>query len=127
MRLSWRDALATALAIFGGVVVFAKLQSYSWWLIGSWKGALGVIATTGLAIVATYAVDWFGNESLAPFAEMFLWMATATVAIGSLFSTTTKAEFVGTASMIGLSWLVQLGAHAWDTTHHSPTHLAHVH
>lgn len=127
MKLTWRDILASLLAVLGGVLVFAKLQSYQWWLIGSWKGALGVVGMVGLAILATYAVDWFRNESLGVIPEMILWLAAATVVIGSLFATTTKAQFVWSACLIGLAWLAQLGAHGWDSTHSHTTHYAHIH
>ena len=127
MKLSWRDIVAAALAVFGGVIMFAKLQSYSWALIGSWKGALGVMSVVGLAIAALYIVDWFSSETLAPLGEMFLWLAAATVAIGSLVATTTKAEFVSSSALIGLAWLAQLSAHAWDSAHDNTSHVAHVH
>lgn len=125
-KLSWRDVLASALAILGGIVVFAKLESYSWWLIGSWKGAIGVISVIGLAIAVTYIVDWFHNETMAPLGEMVLWLVAATIAIGSLFTgTATKAEFVSAAVLIAIAWLVQLGAHTWDSTHDHTGHTSH--
>lgn len=128
MKLSWRDVLATVLALAGGVVVFAKLQSYSWVLIGSWKGALGVVSGIGLAIVTAYLIDWFRDETIVPLGEMVLWIAAATVAIASMFTTTTKAEFVSSAVLIAVAWLVQLGVHTWDSAHdHRPSHYAHVH
>jgi hypothetical protein len=127
MKLSWRDIVAAALAIFGGVIVFAKLESYSWWLIGSWKGALGVIIGVGVVVAGTYFIDWFENPTLAPLGEMSLWLLAATVAIGSLLATTTKAEFLSVATLIGVAWLAQLGAHTWDSTHDHPSHYAHVH
>lgn len=126
MKLSWRDVLAALLAVFGAVVVFAKLQSYSWWLLGSWKGALGVVAVVGLAILAIYLIDWFRSETLGTMGEMFLWFGAATVVIGSLFATTTKAEFICSASAVGLSWVAQLGAHVWDSTHGHTSHFAHA-
>ena len=126
MKLSWRDIVAGALAILGGVVVFAKLESYSWALIGSWKGALGVIAVIGLLIAALYAIDWVENEASGVFGEVFLWIVAATTVIGSLFATTNKTEFVWSSSLIALAWIAQLGAHTWDTTHHT-SHLAHSH
>lgn len=125
MKLSWRDMITTTLALFGAVVVFAKLQSYSWVLIGSWKGALGVIGVIGLAIFGIYLVDWFRNEDTGIVAETSLWIIAATVIVGSLFTTTTKAEFVWSAVLIGLSWLAQVGSHAWDTTHSHSTHYVH--
>lgn len=126
MKLTWRDTVATIFAILGSVVVYAKLQSYSWWLLGSWGGALGVVAVIGLAIVVLYCVDWFLNATLGVFGEMVLWILAATVTIGSLFATTTEAEFVWSSVLVGLAWLAQLCAHSWDTTH-KPIHYAHVH
>ncbi len=126
-KLSWRDVLASVLAIFGGIVVFAKLQSYSWWLIGSWKGAIGVISVIGVAIAATYLIDWFHNETMAPLGEMVLWLAAATVAIGSLFTgAATKAEFVSVGALTGIAWLAQLGAHMWDSAHDHIGHTSHL-
>ena len=125
MKLSWRDVVASVLAVLGGVVVFAKLQSYSWTFLGSWKGALGVLAVIGLGILATYFVDWFRNEDTGIVWEALLWITTATITVAGLIVTTTKAEFVWAASFIGLSWLAQLGAHAWDSSHsHTPHYVA---
>ena len=117
MRLSWRDGVASLLALLGAVVMFAKLQSYSWWLIGSWKGALGVLAVVGGAILLTNVVELVRAASLPSMGEVGLWVATATVVIASLFSTTTKAEFVSSGVMIGLAWLSQLTDHSWTTAH----------
>lgn len=127
MKLSWRDVVATIVTLFGAVVVFAKLQSYSWWLIGSWKGALGVISVLGLVVAALYAIDWVRNETMAPLGEMLLWGAAAVMAVVGMFVTTTKAEFVWTASLIGVAWLAQLSAHAWDTTHDHTSHVVGAH
>ena len=127
MKLSWRDVAATIVTLFGAVVVFAKLHSYSWWLIGSWKGALGVISVLGLIVAAFYAIDWVRNETMAPVGEMLLWGAAAVTAVVGMFVTTTKAEFVWVAVLIGVSWLAQLSAHAWDTTHDHTSHMVGVH
>lgn len=127
MKLTWRDTLATLLAIAGSIVVFARLQSYSWWLIGSWKGALGVVSVIGLTILATYIVDWFKNETLGVMTEMILWLAAAAVVVSSLLAATTKAQFVWSSGLIGLAWLAQLGAHTWDSTHSHKTHYVHTH
>lgn len=127
MRLSWRDMLAALLLTLGGVVVFAKLQSYSWWLLGSWKGALGVVGVIGLAIMATYIIDWFENDGLGVVWEILLWITAATTVIGSLFATTNKTEFVWSSALIGLAWLSQLGAHTWDSTHDHTSRLVHAH
>jgi hypothetical protein len=123
MKLSWRDMLATIVALCGAVVVFAKLRSYSWWLIGSWKGALGVMAVLGLAVAGLYAIDWVSNQTMAPLGEMFLWGMAAVTIFVSLFASTTKAEFIWSATLLGVAWLVQLTAHAWDTTHNHTSHM----
>lgn len=127
MKFSWRDVVVSILAIAGGIVAFAKLQSYSWALIGSWKGALGVIAVIGLAIWATYSIDWFRGEAVEAAGEMVLWVTAATVVVASLFAATSKAEFVWSVGLIGLAWLTQLSAHIWESTHHHTSHLAPVH
>lgn len=118
MKLSWKDVLASIFAVFGGVITFAKLQSYSWPLIGSWKGALGVIGMTGLAIFLTYAVEIVESTALSVLVATLAWIAAATVIVAGLFSTTTKAEFVWATILLGASWLSDLTAHAWDSLHH---------
>lgn len=127
MKISWRDIAAAVLAIIGGVVVFAKEQSYSWWLIGSWKGALGVVAVLGLAILALYSVDWAENGSPVVLSEILLWTLAGLVTLGSLLATTTEAEFIWSSSLIGLAWATQLSSHVWSSTHRHTTHLANVH
>lgn len=128
MKLSWRDAAATIVILIGAVVVYAKLQSYSWWLIGSWKGALGVITILGLLIAALYAIDWVGKQTTATLYEVFLWGMAAVTALVSLLVVTTKAEFVWTAVLIGAAWLTELSVHAWETTHHrNRSHMVGVH
>ncbi len=127
MKLSRRDVVTPIVALFGAVVVFAKLQSYSWWLIGSWRGALGVISVLGLIVAVFYAVDWVRNETMAPLGEMLLWGAAAVIAVAGMSVTTTKAEFVWAASLIGVAWLAQLSAHVWDTTHDHTSHMVGVH
>jgi nitrate reductase gamma subunit len=127
MKTSWRDLLSGALIVLGGLTVFAKLQSYSWWLIGSWKGALGVITVLGLGILLTNIVEIAKLADLTTVAETLLWLATATVAIAGLFATTTKAEFISTAALVGLSWVAQFGRHIWVTTHSHGSHYVPVH
>lgn len=122
MKLTWRDIVAAFLAAVGAVVVFAKLQSYSWWLIGSWKGALGVMAVLGLGILLTNVVELVKLEDMASIGEMFLWLIAATVIIAGLFATTTKPEFVTGAVAIGLGWLAQLAGHSWNSSHSHGTH-----
>ena len=117
MRILWRDTLSALLAVFGAVVIYAKLQSYSWWLIGSWTGALGVIAIIGLAILLTNIVELAKLADGATILELSAWLLAATVTVASLFSTTTKAEFVWSGAFIGVAWLAQTSRHLWRGTH----------
>lgn len=116
MKTIYRDSIATLLAVVGGVVMFAKLNSYSWWLIGSWTGALGVLAVLGLAILLTNAIDLFRTSDESVLIEFSLWLAAAAVTVTSLFAATTKVEFIWSGALIGLAWLAQTVRHAWHTT-----------
>lgn len=125
MRNYVRDTLSSLVAVVGAVVVFARLESYKWWLIGSWKGALGVIAVLGLALLLINVMELFRFAILPNFVETFLWIAAATVVIASLFSTTTKLEFIWSAALVGVAGLAHMVDHFWqagDT--HKPHFLA---
>ncbi len=124
MKTYWKDIVSSVLVVLGAVVVFAKLQAYSWWLLGSWGGALAVISVIGLAILATNAVEIAKLLDMTSFLEACLWMATITVAVVGLFSNTTRLEFIWTAALIGVSWLAQFSRHLWVTTHHHTIHYA---
>jgi len=125
MKLTWRDWMDGLLAVFGAVVVFAKLQDYTWWLIGSWKGALGVLAVTCLAMSVPYLKRLFMVENLTGVATLAVWLATATVVISELFVTTTKAGFVTSAIMIAISWLTIFSEDIWGSLH-APQHTHHL-
>lgn len=125
MKLSWRDSVASLLALGGATVVYARLGSYTWWLIGSWRGALGAVAGIGIVIAGLYSADCFDDAALSSLSEMLLWLAAATVTIGSLFADTTKAEFLTSAAFIAMAWLAQLGAHTWDSAHSHASRMVH--
>jgi len=127
MKTSWRDLFSGALIVLGGLAVFARLQSYSWWLVGSWKGALGLVAVLGLGILLTNIVEIAKFADLTTFAESLLWLAAGTVTVAGLFATTTKLEFVSAAALIGLSWMAQFGRHIWVTTHSHDSHYVTAH
>ena len=121
MQSTYRDITSAVLAIVGGVVVFARLESYHWWLIGSWKGAVGVLSVLGLAIMLTNILELVRFSDIPSSLEALLWLGAATAAIASLFSTTTKSEFVVTAIAIGVAWLAQTTRHVWRSNH-TPRH-----
>ena len=126
MKLSWKDTVAAILALIGLMVVYAKLQSYTWWLIGSWKGALGVLAVLGLGILLTGITELILLDTSASIGELLLWVITASVVVGGLFAYTTKTEFVYAASFIGLSWLAQLASHSRHSSHSHGHHYMHA-
>lgn len=117
MRVLYRDSISTVLAVVGAVVMFAKLQSYSWWLIGSWTGAVGVLAVLGLAILLTNVVEIYKLADGAALAEFSAWILAATVTIASLFYATTRSEFIWSGALIGFAWLAQVTRHVWRKTH----------
>lgn len=126
MKTMYRDLLSIALAILGAVVMFAKLSSYSWVLIGSWAGALGVLAVIGLAIFLVNSFELFKLSDNIAIIEFTLWMAAAVVITSSLASTTTKAEFIASGALIGASWLVQMGRDWWRSLHSAKVHVLHA-
>ena len=122
MKTTFRDVIAAILAVVGGVVMFAKLQSYNWWLIGSWRGALGVLAVLGLGILLTNIVEVVRMEDGAAVGEFALWAVAAAVTVVSLVVATTQAEFIWSGIAIGVAWLAQLSRHLLssdDRTHHT--------
>ena len=121
MKTVYRDSISAVIAVIGGVVMFARLESYSWWLIGSWKGALGVLAVLGLAMLLTNIREIYRMADGAAIAEFTLWLAAASMTVAALFSTTTKAEFIWSGALIGLAWLAQTGRHVWRSMH-TPGH-----
>lgn len=127
MRRAWKDVLSSVLAAAGGVVVFAKLESYHWWLIGSWKGAVGVLAVLGLTMALTNVGELRKFTDAPSVLETYLWLLSAIAVAGSLLSTTTKPEFVTCAIAVGVAWLAQTTRHAWRATHHHGTHYLPVH
>ena len=116
--------MSTVLLVLGGIVVFAKLESYKWWLIGNWKGALGVIAVLGLGILLTNIIELVKFVDIPSTLETFYWAVVATITIGCLFSRTTKAEFLTSAGLIGVGWLAQVTRHLWVS---EEEHRHHVH
>lgn len=112
----WRDIISLALVIFGGVVMFAKVQSYSWWLIGSWKGALGVLAGTGALLFLVNLQQLINFDTVVNFFEIVLWAGTITFLVTALLVDTTKVEFIWSGALLGATWLVQFFEDVWVHT-----------
>jgi membrane-bound ClpP family serine protease len=123
MNLSWRDTWITIFAIIGGIEVFAKLRGYSWWLIGSWKGAIAVLGVVGILMLLVSLSElnnwrnWFNRG------EAVLWLAAAVLVVVGLFAAS-EAMFYTAAIVLGITWLALLTRHSWHTTHQHPTYMA---
>lgn len=115
MKYKIKETLSSILAILGILVVFGRLQSYSWWLIDSYKGALGTIAVLGLAVLLINARELFRFSDLSNFIETALWVIAGTVVIASLFSHTTRAEFIVGSLLVGLAGLAHMVDHFMES------------
>lgn len=129
MKLSWRDIATTALAIFGGAIVYAKFYDYSWAVIGSWRSAVAVLALTGIAMALLSAFD-VTNRSILNITEMILAVvAIGVAAVGVII--TSPVLFYTLAGLIGVVWLIDTGRHVYHsvteegeitTSRHAPVH-----
>jgi uncharacterized membrane protein len=122
MRHAWKETLSSVIAIVGIVAVFGRLESYKWWLIGSWKGALGVIAVLGLVLLLINVVEMVHFDDLPSVIETLLWIIAATVVIASLFTNTTRAEFIISSILVGVAGLAHMIDHFVTTNHKHKTH-----
>ncbi|HEX7633173.1 MAG TPA: hypothetical protein VF401_02495 [Candidatus Saccharimonadales bacterium] len=124
MKRMTKDLLTASIGIFGAIVMYAKLNSYSWWLIGSWKGALGVLAVLGLVVLALNGRELLRAKDTQSLLVIAGWILAATVVIGSIFVTTTKLEFIWAGVFLGLGVAEVLTRDAWirhgsdSQTHH---------
>lgn len=110
MKLTWKDIITTLLVILGGSVVYAKYYSYSWALIGSWRGAVGTIAVIGLVMFLFSSFN-FANRSVLNIGEMLLILAAVGLTIAGLI-VTSEALFYTLAAVLGVLWLVDTARHA---------------
>jgi len=126
MKILVKDSMATPLAVLGGVVMFAKLQDYHWWLIGSWRGALWVVALAGVFILLTSFKEVISFDSGAGMIEAAWWLLTATVVLGGLTTVTTKLEFVSASVCIAVGYLLQMTRHFWRFEKLQHAHYGHA-
>lgn len=125
MKIIVKDSIATSLAVLGAVAVVAKLLDYNWWLLDSWKGALGVVAVLSSGILVTSWKEVVSFDSGVGMIETAWWLLTATVVIGGLTTATTKLEFVSASICIAVGYLLQITRHFWrfeqlQHAHYSP-------
>lgn len=116
MNLSLRDALTTVLAILGGIVVFAKIQSFNWSIISTWKSALLVLGIIGLLMLALNAVELLDADNWVNWGEAVLWIAAAVLIVVGFF-VAAPAMFYIAAAVLAVTWIAMLARHSWHSTH----------
>jgi len=82
---------------------------------------------TGLVILALYFKDLFDTVNFAISAELGLWLIAATVLISCLAVDTTRAEFLWSAGLVGLSWLTPFVLHLIRSKRDHDSHYVPVH
>jgi membrane-bound ClpP family serine protease len=123
MNLSWRDYASAILAVLGGAVVFAKIQGYSWALIGSWKGAVATLGVIGLLMLLLNVAEMSDLRNWVNWSEALLWILAAAFIVTGLF-VASEAMFYSAAIALGVAWLEALSRHIVNSaTHHHPTYV----
>lgn len=121
MKMSWRDIFSTIFAIAVAVVLTAKLRSYDWAFLGSWKGAIGALGVLGLMALLVDESD---------FSRLNTWGAlegvVALVGVGFLVAgliVASKTMFVALAISILTFWFLSLLRHglSHEPALHRPT------
>lgn len=117
MSLGWRDILNTLLAAAGFTEVWAKMHSYTWWFIGSWKGAMATLGVLGLVLFIVNASELADLDNWFNFGESLLWVAAAAIVVTGLF-TASQGLFVSAAIVMGVIYLGILVRHIYHSSHH---------
>ena len=108
--LTSHDAVATAIGLFAGIVVYAKVQGWDWPFLGSYRSGVVVLTVLGFAMCATGATI---TSMKGPFVAtaaavgvVALGIAVAGVIAGS------KELFVALAATIAVLWAIATTRHA---------------
>jgi hypothetical protein len=120
MRLTWRDGVATVLAVLGGVVAVAVLQEWDWPLLGSYGAGTLALGMIGLAMCGIGGYGFWNAVTARPGSTLrdgflivgvLLGLSVTTVLVIGLI-TSTRTPFV---------WMVVLMATLWveATTRHA--------
>jgi hypothetical protein len=120
MKLSWKDFANTLLVGAGFAAVWARLYDYTWWFVGSFKGAMATIGVLGLVMLLVNVSELYDTENWANFGESILWLGAAALVITGLF-VASKALFISAAIVMGVIYLTSLARHAWHSYHDHPT------
>lgn len=116
MKLSWRDIVVTVLAIVVGLVLVAKLQSYDWAFIGSWKGAAGTLGVLGGLMVIFDEADFLRINTWGAIEGILALVGIGLLIAGLLVAS--KTLFVLLAVDLLALWFTSLTRHGFS---HEPT------
>ena len=121
MQLTWRDAVATALVIAMGAVVFAVLGEWGWPLLGTVAAGSGVLLAMGLAacIVGGSDMGQFSMHDPMLADSTILGVLAFVLSIAGMI-TGSETLFVVFAVTVGVLWLIATLRHALkDERHHA--------
>lgn len=109
MKLSWRDLFTTIIAAAVVVILVAKLRSYDWTFLDSWKSAVGVLGVFG-GLMAIFDESDFTRLNTWSAIEGILVLAGIGLVIAGLL-VASKALFVILAAVILAFWLTSVTRH----------------
>lgn len=112
MKLTWRDALTTILAISVGAATLAVTEDWDWALLGSTRAAVGAVGAIGLVMCIVG-----GSRDVSPVKGAFGVVATALgiaafvlIVLGLI--TGSESVLLALAGVIGFLWFITTLRHA---------------
>jgi FtsH-binding integral membrane protein len=112
MRLTWRDAVTTILAVSVGAVTLAVTEEWDWPLFGSTRAAVGAVGAIGLAMCIVG-----GSRDVSPMKGTFGVVATALgvaafvlIVLGVI--TGSESVLITLVGVIGVLWFTTTLRHA---------------
>ena len=123
MRLTWRDAVATAIVIAIGVVVFAVVGEWGWPLLGSVAAGSAAVLALGLAacIVGGSDMGAFSMHDPMLARSTILGAGAFVLAIAGMI-TGSETVFVILGVTVGVLWVVTTLRHAIEDERHHAHH-----
>lgn len=110
MKLSWRDIATAALFVLGVAVVFAKIYSFSWVILDSWRSSVAVLAVIGLAMLAINGFN-LADRSWRNVSEMTISIVAGILAVIGLIISS-PFIFYSVAVLTGVAWVISVASHA---------------
>jgi hypothetical protein len=123
MRLTWRDGVATLLAVLGAVVAVAVLQEWDWPLLGDYDAGMVALGVIGLAMCGIGGYGFWNAAATRPGSIVrdgfliigsALGLATTTVLVIGLI-TATRTPFVWMVALMAALWVVATTRHMVET------------